>query len=63
MSDEVREYIEYIAKLKEIQKPKMPTFSISAYTDSEYTQAIDAVMKDYENIDDFYLTLQHLKGD
>lgn len=63
MSDEVREYIEYIAKLKEIQKTKMPTFSISAYTDNEYTQAIDAVMKDYENIDDFYLTLQHLKGD
>ena len=63
MSDEVREYVEYIAKLKEIQKPKMPTFSISAYTDNEYTQAIDAVMKDYENIDDFYLTLQHLKGD
>lgn len=63
MSDEVREYIEYIAKLKEIQKPKMPTFLISAYTDNEYTQAIDAVMKDYENIDDFYLTLQHLKGD
>lgn len=63
MSDEVREYIEYIAKLKEIQKPKMPTFSISAYTDNEYTNAIYEVMKDFKYIDDYYLTLQHLKGE
>lgn len=63
MNEEVNAYIEYLSKLNEIKRPKMPRISISAYTDNEYTNAIYEVMKDFMYIDDYYLTLQHLKGE
>ena len=63
MNEEVNAYIEYLSRLSEIKRPKMPRISISAYTDNEYTNAIYEVMKDFKYIDDHYLTLQHLKGE
>lgn len=62
MNDEIREYIVYLSRFIDIQKPKMPNFEISAYTDNEYVLAIDNIMIDYSKIDDLYLTLEYLKG-
>ncbi len=63
MNEEVNAYIEYLANLHEIKRPTMPIFDILAYTDSEYSMTIKEIMRDYENIDDYYLTIQHLKGE
>ena len=41
----------------------MPKIKRSAYSDSEYKIAIKEVMKDYENVDDFDVTIKHLKGE
>ncbi len=62
MNELIREYIEYIAHLKEIDRPKMPKFDPSAYTESEYTYAINDLMALYDKVDDFELTLQFIKG-
>lgn len=63
MIDQVREYIEYLLEIKFLDKPKMPKFDTSAYTDIEYQIAIENVEEDFQYIDDLYLTLQYLKGD
>ncbi len=62
MNEEIREYIVYLSRFLEIKKPKMPNFDISAYTDNEYTLAIDEIMNDFSSVDDLYLTLEYLKG-
>ena len=63
MKEEISEYIKYLDSFKDVKKPPMPIFSTSAYTDNEYISVIDSIMKDYENIDDFEISLKYLKGE
>lgn len=63
MEREINGYIEYLSTSKEVEKPTMPYFDISAYTDNEYTSSIYFVMKDYENVDDISVTLKYLRGE
>ena len=63
MNDEISAYVEYLLKFGEITRPQMPKIKRSAYSDSEYKIAIKEVMKDYENVDDFDVTIKHLKGE
>ena len=63
MLEEVEAYIEYLQNFGEVNKPIMPKFNVSAYTESEYQSAIYSVMQDYEKIDDVWLTIKHLKGE
>ena len=56
-------YIEYLANLKGLKLPKMPKFNTSAYTDNEYLNAIDALMRDYDKVDDVRVTENFIKGD
>lgn len=51
MDDEITDYIKYILSLVEIKRPKMPTFSLSAYTESEYIKAINEIMNEYSHLD------------
>jgi len=50
-------------KFGELTRPQMPKIDHSAYSDSEYKNAINDVMKDYENVDDFDITIKFLKGE
>ncbi len=63
MDEEVNAYIKYLAKIDKIIRPKMPKFDTRAYTDSEYNLAINEILKDYEGVDDFLVTLHYLKGE
>ena len=63
MNEEAIAYIEYLSKLKEIKRPAMPIFDVLAYTDNEYLMSIKETEKDFEYIDDYYLSLHHLKGE
>ena len=63
MEEQVIAYIEYLSNLKEITRPKMPKFDLSAYSDNEYKLAIQSLIKDYEGVDDFLITLHYLKGE
>ncbi len=51
MDDEITDYIKYILSLVEIKRPKMPTFSLSAYTESEYINAINEIMNECSHLD------------
>lgn len=51
MDDEITDYIKYILSLVEIKRPKMPTFSLSAYTESEYINSINEIMNEYSHLD------------
>ena len=51
MDDEINDYVQYILSLVEIKRPKMPSFQISAYTESEYISAINEIMNDFSNAD------------
>jgi len=63
MLEETFAYLEYLQSFSEVRKPEMPIFNTSAYTDNEYLNSIDELMYDFENIDDFQITLKHLKGE
>ena len=63
MNDEILEYAEYLMNFGAVNKPKMPKFNYQAYTENEYLSAIWDIMQDFDQIDDMYLTLKHLKGD
>lgn len=63
MLQETFAYLEYLSHFNEVKKPMMPTFSVSAYTDSEYLDSISVIMQDFESVDDFQVTLNYLKGD
>ncbi len=63
MNELAMAYIEYIAKLKTVKKPKMPKFDVLAYNDSDYILAIENIMKDYQSVDDFAVYEFFLKGD
>ena len=51
MDDEITDYIKYILSLVEIKRPKMPTFSLSAYTESEYINSINEIMNECSHLD------------
>ena len=62
MQQEIYEYLKYLSSFKELTRPTMPNFNLSAYSDSEYASAINAVMNDFENVNDISITLERLKG-
>lgn len=63
MFEQIEAYIEYLKNFGKVLKPAMPKFDVLAYTDSEYQNAINCVMQDYEKIDDVWLTIDYLKGE
>lgn len=63
MDELVSAYIDYILNLKEVLKPPMPQFDVSAYTDSEYTNALMGSLASFDLVDDTYLTIEFLKGE
>ncbi|MBR6778955.1 MAG: hypothetical protein IKM43_02250 [Clostridia bacterium] len=63
MREEIEEYIKYMDTFKEVKKPYIPRFSSSAYTDNEYLCAIHDIMQDFDQIDDFDISLKYLKGE
>ncbi len=56
-------YIEYLSKLKSVKLPKMPNFNVAAYNDNEYLSAIDALMLDFDKVNDIKVTEGFFKGD
>lgn len=60
MSELIRKYIEYLSSLKQIDRPKMPKFDLKAYTDSEYTSAINSILADFDVVDDLQTTIKFL---
>ena len=63
MNDYIEAYIKFLLNFKELERPPMPKFDISAYTESEYVGAINEVVRDYEFIDDLSITEHFLKGE
>ena len=63
MNEEILEYAKYLMNFGEIKKPKMPNFNTHAYTENEYLSAVWDIMEVFDQIDDEYLTIKHLKGD
>lgn len=57
------EYIEQLMVERVVEKPVMPDFDVSAYTDNEYLSEISKLNLCFDKIDDFYLTLKFLKGE
>ena len=52
MKQEILGYIEYLNSFKELKRPQMPNFDLSAYTDIEYHKAISEINEDFDNVDD-----------
>ena len=63
MDKEIKEYEKYLLNFGMVKKPFMPNFDVLAYTDNEYLSVIYDLLLDYDQIDDEYLTLRHLRGD
>ena len=63
MWQEINEYEKYLLNFGVLNKPKMPKFNVSAYTDNEYTLAIFDILRDFDLFDDMYLTVNRFKGD
>ena len=63
MNKEIDEYIKYLSSFSMVKKPPMPKFDTFAYTDNEYLSEINSIMKDFDNIDEEYLTVKYLKGE
>ena len=60
MNKEINAYAEYLLNFGVVKKPPMPNFDVSAYTDNEYLFSISDLNIIYDEIDDEYLTIQHL---
>ena len=63
MSEEIEEYEKYLASFGMVEKPQMPKFDISAYTDNEYLSAVYNLLKDYDQLEDEAITIAYLKGE
>ena len=63
MDEEIQAYEEYLLSFGSVNKPTMPKFYEAAYTDNEYLSAFFESYFAFENIDDEYLSILHLKGD
>ena len=59
----VNAYIEFLHSFTGLERPLMPKFDVSAYTESEYVTAINDIIREYEYIDDLGVTEHFLKGD
>lgn len=62
MKDEIGAYVEYLLNFRTVNKPPLPKFDVSAYTDNEYQSLVLELMNNYALIDDEYLTINYLKG-
>lgn len=63
MDEEIQAYEEYLLSFGLVEKPQMPKFDESAYTDNEYLVAVFESYLAFEMVDDGYLSILHLKGD
>ncbi len=63
MDEQVNAYIEYIGNMRQLTKPNMPKFDLSAYTENEYVKEIRSLEKEFENTDSVDLTIAFLKGE
>ena len=63
MDQEIIEYEKYLLSFGVVNRPKMPKFDVLAYTDNEYKSIIFDIQKDFDLIDDEYLTIEHIRGD
>ena len=63
MIDLVEAYIEFLQNFTELERPLIPKFDVTAYTESEYVSAVEDILKDCEYIDDLSITEHFLKGD
>ena len=63
MNEFVEAYIEFLQNFSELDRPIMPKFNVYAYTESEYINAVEDTMRDYEFIDDLSITEHFLKGE
>ncbi len=63
MDEEIRAYEEYLLNFGVVERPKMPKFDLSAYTDNEYTSTVFELLKDFDGFDDEYLSVERFKGD
>ncbi len=62
MNEQADAYIHYIGTMRDFDKPKMPKFDVSAYTENEYVRAITTIENEFEYTDSFDLTIDYLKG-
>ena len=63
MNGLVEAYIEFLHSFTGLERPIMPKFDVSAYTESEYLNAINEINSNYEFVDDLSITEHFLKGD
>ena len=63
MNELAQAYIDFLLDFKPIEKPIMPKFNVSEYTDIEYQLAIREIMNDYNFVDDFGCSITFLKGE
>ena len=63
MSEEIMAYIDFLHNYNEVKKPDMPKFDVGAYTENEYLLTVFNLLKEFDFIDDEYLTIKHLKGE
>jgi len=63
MDDEVSEYIAFLSKFVDVDKPRMPKFDLGAYTDNEYLSAMRELNHAYDLIYDEELYNRYLRGE
>ena len=63
MDEQAIAYLEYLLEFREVQKPSMPKFDLSAYNDNEYTLAVEEINREFDKIDDFDIALRYLQGE
>lgn len=64
MNEEIKEYETYLLNFGMVEKPIMPNFELSAYTDNEYQQAIFDIMNEFGFVDYECLSVaRFFKGD
>ena len=57
MDEEIKAYETYLLNFGLVEKPQMPNFELSAYTDNEYKQAIFEIMNDFDFVDSELLSV------
>ena len=62
MNEEVEAYIVFLSRFKEVHRPVEPQYDCHLFLDKKYLDAVDEIMREYNAIDDEYLTIKHLKG-
>ena len=62
MNEEIEEYAKYLLNFGCVNKPLMPKFNVSAYTESEYLSVVFEWQKLF-NFDEENITVKYLKGE